>query len=65
MQKTYEPALMVIVGTRYRRGVTIRGLQPANHPFTRRGAENNRNNHYQATTQPMDCPGTVRGHVWL
>jgi hypothetical protein len=26
---------MVIVGTRYRRGVTIRGLQPANHPFTR------------------------------
>ena len=65
MQKTYEPALIVIVATRYRRGVTIRGLQPETQLFTRRGAENNRNNHYQAMTRPMDCPGTVRSHVWL
>jgi len=40
----------VVVGTLYRRGVTIRGLQPANQPFTRRGAKNNRNNHYESET---------------
>ena len=47
---TESGALIVIVATLYRRGVTIRGLQPANQPFTRRGAENNRNNQYHSGT---------------
>ena len=46
---------MVIVGTRYRRGVTVRGLQPANQLFTRRGAENNRNNHYETADRRNCC----------